>query len=112
MGNPCVRVSPTPMATDVCGNGGANSSKNRKRVSCPSYGGAPCTSRGSHMSQHARIAFSPKEAAELLDVTRQTIHALINKGTLRRFKVGSTTRIPAADVYALVGYEPHVGAAG
>jgi excisionase family DNA binding protein len=45
------------------------------------------------------------EAAEYLKVTRQTVHALINRGELRRFKVGRCSRIPAADVYALVGAE-------
>lgn len=53
-----------------------------------------------------RIAFSPGEAAEALGVTRQTIYALIKAGRLRRFKVGRCARIPAADVYALVGLEP------
>ncbi len=43
------------------------------------------------------------ETAEYLKVTRQTVHALINRGELRRFKVGRCSRIPAADVLALVG---------
>ncbi len=43
------------------------------------------------------------ETAGYLKVTRQTVHALINRGELRRFKVGRCTRIPAADVLALVG---------
>lgn len=52
--------------------------------------------------------FTIPEAAEYLKVTRQTVHTLINRGDLRRFKVGRCTRIPAADVYALVGQEvPH-----
>jgi excisionase family DNA binding protein len=59
----------------------------------------------------ADIAYSPQEAADLFGCSRQTIHALINRGELRRFKVGRLTRIPAADVHALVGYEPPVGAA-
>ena len=45
------------------------------------------------------------ETADYLKVTRQTVHALINRGLLRRFKVGSCTRIPTADVLALVGQE-------
>ena len=53
-----------------------------------------------------RIAYSPSEAAEILGCSRQTAHALINRGQLRRYKVGRLTRIPAADVHALVGYEP------
>lgn len=50
-----------------------------------------------------RIALSPSEAAAALGITRQTVYALINRGELRRFKVGRCTRIPAADVLALVG---------
>ena len=50
------------------------------------------------------------EAAGYLKVTRQTIHALINRGELRRFKVGSCTRIPTADVLALVGGGPNEAA--
>jgi excisionase family DNA binding protein len=59
------------------------------------------------MLEHAQppIAYSPAEAAAMLSCTRQTVHALINDGQLRRFKVGRLTRIPAADVHALVGYE-------
>lgn len=44
-----------------------------------------------------------QEAADYLKVTRQTVHALINRGQVRRYKVGRLSRIPAADVYALVG---------
>ena len=53
-----------------------------------------------------RIAYSPTEAAHELGCSRQTVHALINRGQLRRFKVGRLTKIPAVDVHALVGYEP------
>lgn len=52
------------------------------------------------------IAYSPAQAAELLGVTRQTIFALLKSGKLRRFKVGRCTRIPVADVHALVAFEP------
>lgn len=60
-----------------------------------------------------RIAYSPAEAAAELGCSRQTIHNLINRGDLRRFKVGRLTKIPAADVHALVGFEggAHHGAA-
>jgi excisionase family DNA binding protein len=62
---------------------------------------------------HARIAYSPAQAAAELGCSRQTIHALIKRGELRRFKVGRLTKIPAADVHALVGFEPtEVGDAG
>jgi excisionase family DNA binding protein len=57
------------------------------------------------------IAYSPAQAAELLGVTRQTIFALLKTGQLRRFKVGRCTRIPVADVHALVDYQPVDGAA-
>ena len=46
------------------------------------------------------------EAAAYLKVTRQTVNNLMNRGDLRRFKVGACTRIPAADVLALVGGGP------
>lgn len=50
-----------------------------------------------------RIAYTPAEAAAALGVTRQTVYALIGRGELRRFKIGRCTRIPVADVLALVG---------
>jgi excisionase family DNA binding protein len=50
-----------------------------------------------------RSTLTPAEAAEALGVTRQTIYALIDRGELRRFKVGRLTRIPVADVLGLVG---------
>jgi excisionase family DNA binding protein len=55
------------------------------------------------------LAYSPQQAAEALGTTRQTIYNLIRRGELRRFKIASLTRIPAADVHALVGYEPPAG---
>lgn len=60
-----------------------------------------------------RAALSPAEAAEALGVTRQTVYNLIDRGELRRFKVGRCTRIPTADVLGLVGGEggPDVPAA-
>jgi excisionase family DNA binding protein len=60
---------------------------------------APFDSDGSD----PRIAYSPAEAAAALGITRQTVYALIARGELRRFKVGRCTRIPTADVHALVG---------
>lgn len=53
--------------------------------------------------------FTVEEVADYLKVTRQTVYALINRGELRRFKVGRCTRIPVADVYALVGADVTVG---
>ena len=54
-------------------------------------------------------AFSPAEAATVLGVTRQTIYNLIAHGELHRFKVGSSTKLNAAEVLALVGGGDDVG---
>lgn len=43
------------------------------------------------------------EAAAALKVHRQTVYRLIYNGDLRPFKIGSSTRLRARDVYALVG---------
>lgn len=61
-------------------------------------------------SPSAEHIYTIPEAADFLKVTRQTVYNLINRGELRRFKVGRSTRIPAADVHALVGYEPEQAA--
>jgi excisionase family DNA binding protein len=50
-----------------------------------------------------RIAYSPAEAARALGCTRQTIYALIDRGELRRYKIGRSTKLNAAEVHALVG---------
>ncbi len=54
---------------------------------------------------HDPIAVSPSDVAALLNVSRQTVYALIARGELRMFKLGASTRIPLADVRALVGAE-------
>jgi excisionase family DNA binding protein len=56
-----------------------------------------------HASEITPLALSPAEAAEVLRVTRQTVYNLIDRGQLRRFKVGRLTRIPTDDVLALIG---------
>lgn len=56
-------------------------------------------------------ALTPSEAAEVLKVTRQTVYALIDRGELRRFKVGRSTRIPTRDVLGLIGGGSDAGAA-
>jgi len=48
------------------------------------------------------IAVSPARAAELCDLSRATIYNLINTGVLRRSKIGKATRIPTADLIALI----------
>lgn len=49
------------------------------------------------------LALSPAETADLLGITRQTVYNLIDRGQLRRYKVGRLTRIPTSDVLALIG---------
>ena len=48
------------------------------------------------------IAVAPAQAAELIGVSRGTIYNLIERGDLRRSKVGRATRIPVADLVALI----------
>jgi len=59
---------------------------------------------------HPTIAYTPAEAADALRVSRQQIYRLIEQGKLRRFNIGRSARIPAADVHFLVGYLPEGGA--
>ena len=56
-----------------------------------------------HGATVQRVAYSPAEAAEVLGCTRQTIYNLINRGELRRYKIGRSTKLNAAEVHALVG---------
>jgi len=49
------------------------------------------------------VAYSPSEAAAVLGVSRQTVYNLIQRGVLRRYKVGACTRLNAAEVHALIG---------
>ncbi len=53
-----------------------------------------------------RIAYSPTEAAEALGVSRQFVYNMMAAGLLRSVKLGRARRIPAAEVYALVGGGP------
>jgi excisionase family DNA binding protein len=48
------------------------------------------------------IAVSPVRAAELVGLSRATIYNLIERGELRRSKIGKATRIPVADLVALI----------
>ena len=50
-----------------------------------------------------RAALDPQSAADYLSVSRQTIYRLIARGALRSFKIGRSTRIPVADLNALIG---------
>ncbi len=45
------------------------------------------------------------ETAETLRVSRQTVHALINRGELRRYKIGRSTRLNRREVLALIGVD-------
>ena len=58
---------------------------------------------GHRIAAAAPPALSPTDAATYLGVTRQTVHNLMKRGELRRFKVGRLTRIPLADVEAMIG---------
>jgi excisionase family DNA binding protein len=59
-----------------------------------------------------RIALTVDQAAEIIGCSRPTIYAAIKRGDLRKFKIGRLTRIPAADVYALIGFDAPIAHAG
>ena len=59
-------------------------------------------SSGTHPDLERLIAVSPAQAADLIGVSRGTIYNLIERGDLRRSKVGRATRIPVADLVALI----------
>ena len=48
------------------------------------------------------IAVSPAKAADMLGVSRGTIYNLIERGELRRSKIGRSARIPVTDLIALM----------
>ncbi len=48
------------------------------------------------------IAVSPATAAEMLDCSRALIYSLIEKGDLRRSKIGRASRIPIEDIQAVL----------
>lgn len=48
-------------------------------------------------------AWTVEQAAQALQVTTKTVYSLIARGTLRRYKVGSRTRLNRAEVLALIG---------
>ena len=48
-------------------------------------------------------AIAPQLAADYLSVSKQTIYRLITAGSIRAFKIGRSTRIPVADLDALIG---------
>jgi excisionase family DNA binding protein len=51
----------------------------------------------------APAALAPQLAADYLSVSKQTIYRLIAAGSIRAFKIGRSTRIPVADLDALIG---------
>ena len=72
------------------------------------------TSRGKYglyvMSYQRRIPAEPlavsiADAARLLNVSRPTIYILIERGQLRRARIGKAVRIPLADIHALLGID-------
>lgn len=54
------------------------------------------------MRQTEVLAYSVNDAAVALSLSKRTIYNLIEDGTLRTFKIGRRTLIPADDVRALV----------
>ena len=48
------------------------------------------------------LAVSPAEAAEMLRCSRAFIYSLIERGELRRSKIGRTCRIPVEDIQAVL----------
>ena len=48
------------------------------------------------------VAVSPETAAKMLDCSRAFIYNLIDRGELRRSKIGRASRIPVEDIRALV----------
>ncbi len=48
------------------------------------------------------LAVSPSRAAEMTGLSRATIYNLIERGVLRRSKIGRSTRIPVTDLVALI----------
>lgn len=54
-----------------------------------------------------RLAFSPSEAAEALNVSRAHIYNMLARGELRAIKLGRATRIPASVLAELLGGGAH-----
>jgi len=48
------------------------------------------------------LVVSPTEAATMLGLSRAKVYLLIDAGDLRRVKIGRATRIPVADIQALI----------
>lgn len=48
------------------------------------------------------LAVSPSTAAEMLDCSRAFIYTLIERGDLRRSKIGRASRIPIEDIHAVL----------
>lgn len=49
------------------------------------------------------VAITIAETAAILQCSRQHVHHLINRGELRRYKVGRLTRLNTQEVLAMVG---------
>lgn len=62
----------------------------------------PTEVESSMPTQPEPIAVSPATAAEMLDCSRAFIYILIDRGELRRSKIGRASRIPIEDVRALL----------
>lgn len=55
-----------------------------------------------HSASENAHYISIKTACEILSVSRQTVNEYINKGKLKRYKIGSTTRLLRSDVLSIV----------
>jgi len=51
----------------------------------------------------SRLAYSPKEAAEKLGISRSSIYALMRAGTLRTTRAGARRLVPAVELDRLLG---------
>jgi excisionase family DNA binding protein len=49
--------------------------------------------------------FTVSEALEYLKISRPTLYKLAHEDQIRLVKIGRSTRIPAADIYTIAGFE-------
>ena len=59
-----------------------------------------------------RQLFSPNSAAAALDVSRNTIYALMKSGSLKFVKIGADRRIPAEEIERIAGEGASIKAPG
>ena len=49
-----------------------------------------------------RLAYSPEQAGQMLDVSREEVYQLMRRGQIRGYKHGKLTKIPHASLQAYV----------